>query len=214
MALGARFPHSPREERFEFTPENRAELGRIMAKYPARRSALIPALQLAQKQAGAVTSAVMQHLAAIFGISPMDVWGVVSFYSMLKTRPVGKHHVMVCDNLSCALLGAGSLLRHLEQRLGCRAGHTRADGKFSIERVECLGACGGAPCLQINEDYFERVTPAMADEIVAALEKGEPVAPVGADEAAPPRDGAGAAQESAAQESAAQESAAQEKAAG
>ncbi|MBI4251033.1 MAG: NAD(P)H-dependent oxidoreductase subunit E [Candidatus Tectomicrobia bacterium] len=208
MALGARFPHSPREERFEFTPENRAELGRIMAKYPVKRSALIPALRLAQRQAGAVTSAVMQHVAAIFGLSPMDVWGVVSFYSMLKTRPVGKHHFMVCDNLSCTLLGAGGLLRHLEQRLGCRAGQTRADGKFSLERVECLGACGGAPCLQINEDYFERVTPAMADGIVAALEKGEPVAPAGADEAAPPRSAglaqgregaaAGAAQEKAA----------------
>lgn len=200
MALGSRFPHSPGGERFEFTPENRAELERILAKYPVRRSALIPALQLAQKQAGAVTSAVMQHVASIFELSPMEVWGVVSFYTMLKTRPVGKYHFQVCDNLSCALLGAGSLLRLLEQRLGCRAGQTRADGKFSIERVECLGACGGAPCLQVNEDYFEGVTPALLEKIVAALEKGEPVSPVGADEAGPPREGsaAGAAQERAA----------------
>ena len=198
MALGSRFPHSPREERFEFTPGNRAELERIMAKYPVKRSALIPALQLAQKQAGAVTSAVMQHVASIFEVSPMEVWGVVSFYTMLKTRPVGKHHFQVCDNLSCALLGAAALLRRLEQRLGCRAGQTRADGKFSIERVECLGACGGAPCLQINEDYFECVTPEMVERIVAALERGEPLAPAGADEAAPPREGAGAVQEKAA----------------
>jgi len=198
MALGARFPHSPREERFEFTPENRAELDRILAKYPQKRSALIPALRLAQKQAGHITSAVMQHVASLFELSPMDVWGVVSFYTMLKTKPVGKHHFMVCDNLSCALLGAAGILRHLERRLGCRAGHTRADGKFSVERVECLGACGGAPCLQINEDYFEHVTPALVDELVAALEKGEPVSPVGADEAAPPREGAGAAREKAA----------------
>jgi len=190
---GARFPHSPRDERFEFTPENRAELDRIMDRYPVKRSALIPALRLAQSQAGCVTSAVMQRVASLFEISPMEVWGVVSFYGMLKTRPVGEYHFQVCTNLSCAILGAGTILRRLEERLGCRAGHTRADGKFSLEKVECLGACGGAPCLQINEDYFEGVTPAMLEEIAAALEKGEYVPPVGADVVAPPPERAAAA---------------------
>lgn len=185
MAL-IRFPHSEEEERFEFSPEARAELERAIAKYPVKRSALIPALQLAQKEAGFITSAVMRRVAEIFEVSPMEVWGVVSFYTMLKTRPIGEHHVQVCNNLSCALMGAGGLLRLIEKRLGCAVGETRADGKFSIEAVECLGACGGAPCVQINEDYFEGATPEMMEGVFAALEKGEAVSPVGADEAAAP----------------------------
>ena len=185
MAL-IRFPHSGQEERFEFTPENRAELERIIAKYPVKRSALIPALQLAQAQEGFITSAVMQHVAEIFEVSPMEVWGVVSFYTMLKTQPIGEYHVQVCNNLSCALMGAGRLLREIENRLDCRTGHTREDGKFSIEAVECLGACGGAPCVQVNEHYFEGATPEIMNDIFSALEKGEAVSPIGADEVVTP----------------------------
>lgn len=185
MAL-IRFPHSGQEERFEFSPENRAELERIIAKYPVKRSALIPALQLAQEQEGFITSAVMQHVAEIFEVSPMEVWGVVSFYTMLKTQPIGEYHVQVCNNLSCALMGAGRLLREIENRLDCRTGQTREDGKFSIEAVECLGACGGAPCVQINENYFECVTPEIMNDIFSALEKGETVSPIGADEVVSP----------------------------
>ena len=185
MAL-IRFPHSKQEERFEFTPENRAELERIIVKYPVKRSALIPALQLAQKQEGFITSAVMQHVADMFEVSAMEVWGVVSFYTMLKTQPTGEYHVQVCNNLSCALMGAGRLLREIEKRLDCRVGYTREDGKFSIEAVECLGACGGAPCVQVNEDYFECVTPEIMNDIFSALEKGEAVSPIGADEVVSP----------------------------
>ncbi len=181
-----RFPHSEQEERFEFSPENAAALERIIAKYPVKRSALIPALQLAQEQEGFITSAVMQCVAEMFEVSPMEVWGVVSFYTMLKTSPIGEHHVQVCNNLSCALMGAGKLLQAIENRLDCGVGETRADGKFSIEAVECLGACGGAPCVQINEHYFEGATPGMMDEILGALERGEAVSPVGADEVAAP----------------------------
>ena len=192
-----RFPHSKKEDRFEFLPEARAELDRIIRKYPVKRSALIPALCLAQKQNGFITSAVMQHIAGLFEISAMEVWGVVSFYTMLKTGPIGEFHVQICNNLSCALMGAGSLLRHLEKRLGVKAGETREDGKFSIEAMECLGACGGAPCVQINEDYFERMTPEAMEEIISALERGEYVPPFGADEVAPPGEGAAAAAEKA-----------------
>ncbi|MDA0999429.1 MAG: NAD(P)H-dependent oxidoreductase subunit E [bacterium] len=183
-----RFSYALQMKGFAFTPENRAELDRIIAKYPIRRSALIPALQLAQKQAGYLTRDAMQHVAEIFGISPMEVWGVVSFYTMLKTKPIGAFHFQLCSNLPCALLGAAGVLRQLERRLGCKAGETRADGKYSIEKMECLGACGGAPCLQVNEDYFENVTPGMLDGIIGAIEKGEPLRPIGADEAGSPRE--------------------------
>ena len=192
-----RFPHSKKKDRFEFHPEARAELERIIRKYPVKRSALIPALWLAQKQNGFITSAVMQHIAGIFEISAMEVWGVVSFYTMLKTGPIGEFHVQICNNLSCALMGAGSLLKHLEKRLGVKAGETRGDGKFSIEKMECLDACGGAPCVQINEDYFERMTPEAMDEIISTLERGEYVPPVGADEVAPPGENAAAVAEKA-----------------
>ena len=129
-----RFPHSKKEDRFEFHPEARAELERIIRKYPVKRSALIPALWLAQKQNGFITSAVMQHIAGIFEISAMEVWGVVSFYTMLKTGPIGEFHVQICNNLSCALMGAGSLLKHLEKRLGVKAGETRAGTGSSPSR--------------------------------------------------------------------------------
>lgn len=183
-----RFSYTLQMAGFALTPENRAELERIIARYPVKRSALIPALQLAQKQAGYLTQDAMRHIAGIFDISPMEVWGVVSFYTMLKTKPIGEFHFQICSNLSCALLGAAGVLRELEQRLGCKAGETREDGKFSIEKMECLGACGGAPCLQVNEDYFEKVTPGMLDGILAAIENGEPLRPIGADEAGPPRE--------------------------
>ncbi len=180
MAL-IQFPHAEENERFEFSPEARAVLDRVIEKYPVKRSALIPALWLAQEQAGFITSAAMRRVAEIFEVSPMEVWGVVSFYTMLKTQPIGEYHVQVCNNLSCALMGAGKLLQEVENRLGCRVGETRTDGKFSIEAVECLGACGGAPCVQINEDYFERITIEVMDDIFSALEKGEEVVPIGAD---------------------------------
>jgi NADH-quinone oxidoreductase E subunit len=188
-----RFPHSVEEEQFEFEPDARAELVRIIEKYPVKRSALIPALTLAQKQNGFISNAIMRHVAEIFEIPPMEIWGVVTFYGMLKTQPLGEFHFQVCNNLSCALMGAARLLRGLEARLGVKAGHTREDGKFSIEKVECLGACGGAPCLQVNEDYFERATPEMIEEITTAFENNEWVSPIGADEVAPPCRGAVAA---------------------
>ena len=180
----AYFPNSSDEEDFEFSDKNRKELERIVEKYPVKRSALIPALILVQKQEGKISSKAMQYLASYFETSAMEIWSVVSFYTMLKTNDLGKFHFQVCDNLSCALLGAGKLIGFLEKRLDCLTGKTRSDKKFSIERVECLGACGGAPCLIINTDYFENMTAEILEPIITSLEKGEAVIPRGADEVA------------------------------
>lgn len=180
----AHFPNSSSEEDFEFSEENIKKLERIIAKYPVKRSALIPALILVQKQEGKISSKAMQYLATYFETSAMEIWSVVSFYTMLKTNDSGEFHFQICDNLSCALLGAGKLIEFLEKRLDCPAGKTRSDKKFSIERVECLGACGGAPCLIINTDYFENMTEEILESIIASLEKGESVVPRGADEVA------------------------------
>ena len=156
----AHFPNSSDEEDFEFSDENKEELERIVGKYPVKRSALIPALILIQKQEGKITSKAMQFLAGYFETSAMEI----------------------CDNLSCALMGAGKLIDFLEERLDCPSGKTRSDKKFSIERVECLGACGGAPCLIINTDYFENLTEEILEPIIVSLEKGEEIIPMGADE--------------------------------
>ena len=180
----AHFPNSKNEEDFKFSDENRKELERIVKKYPVKRSALIPALILVQKQEGKISSKAMQYLASYFETSAMEIWSVVSFYTMLKTNDLGKFHIQVCDNLSCALLGAGKLIDFLEKRLDCPSGKTRADKKFSIERVECLGACGGAPCLIINTFYFENMNEEVLELIIASLEKGEMAVPRGADEVA------------------------------
>ncbi len=178
----AHFPNSSDEEDFEFSDENKEELERIVGKYPVKRSALIPALILIQKQEGKITSKAMQFLAGYFETSAMEIWSVVSFYTMLKTNDMGEFHFQICDNLSCALMGAGKLIDFLEERLDCPSGKTRSDKKFSIERVECLGACGGAPCLIINTDYFENLTEEILEPIIVSLEKGEEVVPMGADE--------------------------------
>ncbi|MFQ5894730.1 MAG: NADH-quinone oxidoreductase subunit NuoE [Nitrospinota bacterium] len=170
---------------FEFSEENRKELERLLGIFPVRRSALLPALQMAQEQNGHISREVMEYLAELFELSPMEVWATASFYGMLKTRPLGRHHFQVCTNLSCSLLGAGRILRHLEARLGVRPGETRADGFCSLECVECLGACGGAPVVQLNEDYREGVTPEKLDALLEGLEKAESARPAAARAAEP-----------------------------
>ena len=161
-----RFPHSPKEERFEFEPELRAELGRIIEKYPVRRSALIPALKLAQRQNGSISSAVMQHLAEIFEISPMEVWGVVTFYTMLYLDPQPKRHLRVCRDLSCHLAGAQETVHAFERELGIRRGEPTADGEFNLEAVSCLGLCDLQPAMLVN---LEPHGPVRADAVPGLL---------------------------------------------
>ena len=159
------------------TPENEALAGRIIARYPRPKSALIPLLHLAQEQDGYVADDAMEHLAELVGITPAEVLGTCSFYEMFKREPVGKYLVNVCTNISCVLLGADQLLAHAEQRLGVTAGETTADGTFTLEGVECIAACTEAPCLQVNYRYRYRVTAdgfdGLMDELAAGHLDGE-----------------------------------------
>jgi NADH-quinone oxidoreductase subunit E len=156
-----------------FTAENTAVADEIIARYPVRRSALIPLLHLAQEQEGHVTEEAMVHIAELVGMTPAEVLGTASFYEMFKLEPVGDYVVNVCTNISCMLLGGEELLHHLERRLGIRAGSTTADGKFTLEDVECIAACTEAPCLQVNYRYFHNVTHDQVDELLDDLRAGK-----------------------------------------
>jgi NADH-quinone oxidoreductase subunit E len=153
-----------------FTAENTAVADEIIARYPVRRSALIPLLHLAQEQEGHVTEEAMVHIAELVGITPAEVLGTASFYEMFKLEPVGDYVVNVCTNISCMLLGGEELLHHLERRLGIRAGSTTADGKFTLEDI---AACTEAPCLQVNYRYFHNVTHDQVDELLDDLRAGK-----------------------------------------
>ena len=144
----------------------------IIDRYPVRRSALIPLLHLAQEQDGYVTEEAMEHIAELLGLTPAEVLGTCSFYEMFKREPVGEYLVNVCTNISCLLCGGEDLLEHLEDRLGITAGSTTADGKFTLEDVECIAACTEAPCLQINYRYFHKVSHEQVDALLDDLRAG------------------------------------------
>ena len=153
----------------EFPAEQKAEFEAIVARYPERRAALMPTLWLAQKHFGYLSLDAMEYVAGLLDLSPAFVASVASFYTMYYKRPMGRHHVQVCTNLSCALVGSDRVLACLKERLGIDVGETTADGRFSLDEVECLASCGTAPMMQIDDDYWEGLTPQSALEIIERL---------------------------------------------
>lgn len=153
--------------------QSRAEIDTWIAKYPPERksSAVMAALRIAQEQNGGwLTTELMDAVAAYLDMPPIAVYEVATFYSMYEHEPVGRHKFCVCTNISCMLRGAEEIVAHLEKRLGIKAGETTPDGKFTIKIVECLGACVGAPMLQLGKKYYELLTPEKIDELLAGLE--------------------------------------------
>jgi NADH-quinone oxidoreductase E subunit len=142
----------------------------FMDMYPLKRSALIPALQLALKEAGHISPEIVGELAQMFSLSPNEVNEVASFYTMLYRKPVGKYVLQVCTNISCLLCNAEEIMEHLTQRLGIRPGETTPDKRFTLIEVECLGSCGTSPVVQINDRYHENLTPEKLDQILDSLE--------------------------------------------
>ena len=145
----------------------------IIARYPRRKSALIPLLHLAQEQDGYVTREAMVHLAELVGVTSAEVYGTATFYEMFRFEPIGKYLVNICGTMSCALMGSEELMHHAEQRLGIKAGGTTRDGVFTLAHAECQAACTEAPCLQVNYRYRLRVTPADLDILIDDLESGK-----------------------------------------
>jgi NADH-quinone oxidoreductase E subunit len=143
----------------------------ILARYPIRRSALLPLLYLAQAEEGYVSEKAMKEIAGILRITPSQVYEVVTFYTMFSLKPLGKFHIQVCKSLMCALVGSDTLLEWLRARLGIRPGETTPDGLFTVSAVECLASCGTGPMMQVNEDYYEQITEGKLDRILADLKR-------------------------------------------
>lgn len=150
--------------------ETRRKIGDLIGKYPVRRSALIPSLQLAQEETGYLSAEAIRDVAAIFELHPNDVYEVASFYTMLYKKPVGKYVIQVCTNISCLICDCDSILAHLKKKLGIQPGETTPDRKFTLLEVECLASCGTAPVAQINRDYHENLTSEKLDRILEGLE--------------------------------------------
>src|SRR5262245_43243509 len=153
---------------FVFDPENRARLEEIAKRYPpnGRRSAILPALFLAQRQHGYISLSAVQHVAEVIGCTPADVEDVVSFYTMFYMRPVGRYVVQVCRTLPCALRGAERVTQELSAALGTEPNGTDPSGTFTLMEVECLGACDRAPLVMVNDSWHECLSPADARALV------------------------------------------------
>ena len=149
--------------------EARRDIQGLLEKYETNQSALIPALHRAQADQGWLSEETQAEVAEILGLSLQTVAGVVSFYTMFYQKPVGKYVLQVCRNLSCTMLGGQSLRRKLEERLGIEEGETTPDGRFTLIEVECLGSCGTAPVVMVNDRYVEGVKPDDVDRLLAEL---------------------------------------------
>jgi len=152
--------------------EKIAEVEQWLAKYPAdrRRSAVMGTLRIVQEHCNHLNEARMNAVADYLGIPRIAVYEVATFYSMYFLQPVGKHVINVCTNVSCMLRGSDQIVAHLQKKLGIGFKETTQDGKFTLREVECLAACGGAPCCQIDFDYHENLTPEKLDKLLAELE--------------------------------------------
>jgi NADH-quinone oxidoreductase E subunit len=144
----------------------------IIARYPRSRSALIPLLHIAQEQDGYVTEDAMDHIAELLELTPAEVLGTCSFYEMFKREPVGTYVINVCAGISCMLMGSDALLHHAEEALGIKPGATTSDGMFTLNEVECIAACDGAPCLAVNYRYKLDVSNVAFDALIEDLRAG------------------------------------------
>ena len=153
---------------FSLSPERETQVDEILTRYPERRAALLPVLWLCQRQNGWISPEVVDYVADRIGVSTAIVKGVVTFYTMFFDEPVGENIVWVCRTLSCDLRGGKAIQEHLEKKLGCTAGHTSSDGKFTLLKAECLAACGQAPMVQINDRYYENLDVELLDRIIEA----------------------------------------------
>jgi NADH-quinone oxidoreductase subunit E len=146
----------------------------LISRYPLKRSAMVPLLLYAQDEIGHVSEEVIDEVARRVDVRPVEVIEVIGYYSMLHRRPLAKYNVQVCTNISCMLRGADELFEHCSKKLGIKHKQVTPDGLFSLEEVECMGACCGAPSMQINYDYYENLTPEKVDALLDELKKREP----------------------------------------
>ena len=154
----------------EFSAEAKARIEKLKTRYPEVQATLLPVLHIAQEEFGWISPEVEECVAKYLGLPPTQVHGVATFYTMYNKKPVGKYHIQVCTNIGCSLLGADHLVQYLAKKLKIHAGETTPDKKFTLNEVECLGACGFAPVMQINDHYFENLTKEKIDDILKNIE--------------------------------------------
>jgi len=149
----------------------KSKFDRIIARYPLKRSAIVPLLLFAQDEIGYVSDEAIEEIARRVEVRPIEVIEDISYYSMLHRQPIGRYNFQVCTNVSCMLRGAEEIFEHCSKRLGIRHKQTTADRKFSLEEVECIGGCTGAPAMQVNYDFFENLTREKIDALIDRLGK-------------------------------------------
>ena len=158
-----------------FSPELETKFAKMLESYPPgrTRSAVIPMLMYAQDEVGCISHELIEEVARRCKVTPLQVNEVVGFYSMLHSKPLGKYHVQVCTNISCLLTGGEELYEHAQKKLGIGHKEVTADGQFSLEEVECMGACSWAPAIQINYDFHHNVTAEQLDKLIDGLRKAQ-----------------------------------------
>jgi NADH-quinone oxidoreductase subunit E len=150
----------------KFSDQFESRFAEMMTHYPTKRSALVPTLLYAQDEVGFLSDEVISELATRMGLTDLEVRNVISYYSMLVTKPRGKYNVQVCTNIACMLRGGEELLEHCKKKLGIGHKGTTPDGMFSLEEVECIGACSWAAAAQVNYDFHENLTPEKMDKVL------------------------------------------------
>jgi len=155
---------------FEFTKENLERIEALKSRYPSPKALSLPCLWMAQYQEGFVSLDAVETIARLIDWAPMEIYRVATFYTMFNLEPVGEYHIQLCKTLSCALCGKAEILARLQERLNLKPGESSEDGRYTLTQVECLGSCGTAPVMQINDRYYERLTPEKVDEILESLE--------------------------------------------
>ena len=158
-----------------FSPELEARITKVLAAYPEgrKRSAVVPLLMYTQDEVGSISQELVAEVARRCEVTPLQVDEVVGYYSMLHRKPMGKHHVQVCTNISCMLVGGTELYEHAKKKLGIGHLQATADGLFSLEEVECMGACSWAPAVEIGYDFHHHVTPERLDQLIDGLKQAQ-----------------------------------------
>jgi NADH-quinone oxidoreductase subunit E len=157
----------------KFSDQLERRFADMITHYPTKRSVLVPILLYVQDELGSITDEAIAELAQRVDLTELEVRNVISYYSMMRTHPIGKYNFQVCTNVSCLLRGGEEILDHCKKKLGVGNKESTADGLFHVEEVECIGACSWAPAMQVNYDYHENLTPEKIDELIAGIRAKE-----------------------------------------
>jgi NADH-quinone oxidoreductase subunit E len=166
MQLSSEGPVTDHKLAMQFSPEFERRFSEMITHYPTKRSVLVPTLLYAQDETGYLSDEVIQEIAHRLELTELDVRNVISYYSMLTTKPRGKYNVQVCTNIACMLRGGEELFAHCRKKLGIGHKQTTEDGRFTLEEVECIGGCSWAPAIQVNYDFHENLTVEKLDKVL------------------------------------------------